>query len=66
MNKTAWIIIARLATIVGVYPFLYFVTDMSQGLLSSKSEAILDNVPWRIGFYTHIICGGVGLLIGWT
>jgi uncharacterized membrane protein len=34
-------------------------------LLQSKSEALLSNVIYNIGFYTHIMLGGLALLIGW-
>ena len=35
------------------------------GLLSSKSEALLSNAFWNIGFYGHITFGGIALLFGW-
>ena len=35
-------------------------------MLASKSAGLLANVFWNIGFYTHIICGGLALLIGWV
>ena len=51
---------------VGLYPSLYFFIDREFGLLSDKSEALLSNVFWNTGFYTHIIFGGLALLIGWV
>lgn len=64
-NKVAWIVFAALAIIVGLYPLLYFVIDREFGLLASKSDALLSNVFWNVGFYGHILFGGLALLIGW-
>lgn len=58
--------LAIFATLVGLYPAIYFFMDRKFGLLQSKSEAVLTNLPWNIAFYTHIILGGLALLIGWT
>lgn len=57
---------AALAIIIGLYPLIYFIFDRKFGLLASKSDQILNNIFWNTGFYTHIICGGIALLIGWT
>ena len=54
------------ATLIGLYPAIYFLVDRNFGLLSSKSAELLTNTLWNIGFYTHIILGGLALLIGWT
>jgi uncharacterized membrane protein len=58
-------IIASLAVLVGFYPFKYFFGDRNVGLLQLKTEAILTSPFWNIGFYSHIIPGGIALLIGW-
>ncbi len=63
--KISKIIIALLAIIIGLYPGLYFFNERKFGLLSSKSDELLANIIWNIGFYTHIILGGIALLIGW-
>lgn len=55
-----------LAIVIGLYPGLYFLIDRKFGLLSSKSIELLNNTFWNIGFYTHILLGGLALLIGWT
>ena len=55
-----------MAIFVGLYPFVYFLIDRKFGLLQSKSDAVLTNIFWNAGFYTHIILGGIALLIGWT
>ncbi len=72
-NKFHWTVIqnifkilaALLAIIVGLYPALYFILDRKFGLLSSKSIELLANISWNTAFYTHIILGGIALLIGW-
>lgn len=65
-KKGLWILLVALAIIIGLYPTLYFMIDRKFGLLSSKSTELLTNSFWNIGFYTHIILGGIALLIGWT
>ncbi|MEQ6124659.1 DUF2306 domain-containing protein [Pseudotenacibaculum sp. MALMAid0570] len=50
---------------VGLYPILYFIMERTFGLLSSKSDTILTSDLWNSMFYTHIIFGGLALLIGW-
>ena len=65
-NKILRIIIAITATLVGLYPFIYFFINRKFGLLQSKTDDLLNNIFWNIGFYTHIVLGGIALLIGWT
>lgn len=65
MKKGLWIILVVLAILVGLYPGLYFFIDRKFGLLQSKSAELLSNTLWNIGFYSHIILGGIALLIGW-
>ncbi|MEO7047096.1 MAG: DUF2306 domain-containing protein [Ferruginibacter sp.] len=65
-KKVPGIIAAVLATFVGIYPFIYFFINRKFGLLQSKSDAVLANIFWNVGFYTHITLGGIALLIGWT
>lgn len=66
MKKTLWVLFGFLAVSIGLYPIIYFVQDRKFGLISTKSEALLSDVFWNVGFYTHIIFGGLALLIGWT
>ena len=61
-----WLLVAILAILIGLYPSIYFLNDRKFGLLSSKSNELLANTLWNIGFYTHIILGGLALLTGWT
>ena len=61
-----WILFGFFAILVGIYPFLYFVVDLSQGFLSGKSPDVITNSVWQAFFNLHIIFGGLSLLIGWT
>ena len=51
---------------VGLYPLLYFIIDQRFGLLNSKSEALLADAIWNGMFYTHILMGGLALMVGWV
>lgn len=65
-KKLGFIIFASLCILFGLYPVLYFIVDSNIGILRSKSELLLGNDLWNIGFYLHISLGGLALLIGWT
>ena len=64
-NKVSWFVFVVLAIAVGLYPLTYFIVDREFGLLASKSDELLTNTLWNIGFYGHILLGGFALLIGW-
>jgi len=64
-NKVSWVVFVVLAIAIGLYPLTYFFIDRQFGLLGSKSEELLSNTLWNIGFYGHIMLGGLALLIGW-
>ncbi|WP_233558521.1 DUF2306 domain-containing protein [Aquimarina sp. BL5] len=49
-----------------MYPFIYFFIDRKFGLLNSKSHELLADNLWNIAFYSHIILGGIALLIDWV
>lgn len=66
MKKTKWAAFGFLAVAIGLYPLIYFLIDRRFGLLSTKSMALLENTVWNLGFYTHILCGGIAMLSGWT
>ncbi len=66
VKKGLWVLFAILAMLIGLYPIIYFLVDRKFGLLNSKSVELLTNTFWNIGFYTHIIFGGIALLTGWT
>ncbi|WP_192350174.1 DUF2306 domain-containing protein [Algoriphagus sp. Y33] len=65
-KKITWWIFGLLCTIIGLYPLLYFTLDRNFGLLQSKTAELLSSDLWNFAFYTHIILGGIALLIGWT
>ncbi|WP_313027970.1 DUF2306 domain-containing protein [Soonwooa sp.] len=65
MKKTFFIIFAVFCVLIGLYPLIYVFLDRSFGLLRFKDQEVLQNLFWNIGFYTHIIFGGLSLLIGW-
>lgn len=64
-NKVSWIVVVVLAIVVGLYPLAYVIVDSHFGLLTSKSETLLANPMWNLGFYGHILFGGLALMIGW-
>ena len=64
-QKISKTVIALFAIIIGLYPGMYFFKERTFGLLSSKSNELLANTLWNTAFYTHIILGGIALLIGW-
>jgi hypothetical protein len=64
-QKISKTVIALFAIIIGLYPGMYFFKERTFGLLSSKSNELLSNALWNTAFYTHIILGGIALLIGW-
>ena len=65
-KKVIWILFVVMSIIVGFYPTLYFFLDKNFSLLSTKNKVLLNNIIWNIGFYIHIILGGLALLIGWA
>jgi len=65
-QKISKIFIAIFAILIGLYPGIYFFKERTFGLLSSKSSELLASSLWNSAFYTHIILGGIALLIGWA
>jgi uncharacterized membrane protein len=65
-KKGVWILFASLAIIIGTYPAVYLFIGRKFGLLNSKSAELLASPTWNIAFYTHIVLGGIALLVGWT
>ncbi|WP_374329477.1 hypothetical protein [Soonwooa sp.] len=61
MKKTFFIIFAVFCVLIGLYPLIYVFLDRSFGLLRFKDQEVLQNLFWNIGFYTHIIFGGLSL-----
>ena len=56
---------AILAIGISIYPILYFVMESPFGILNEKSQDLLENAVWNIGFHGHISFGGIALLVGW-
>lgn len=50
---------------IGLYPLQFFLSDDSVGILNMKSDTLLKDNVWRAFFNTHIVFGGIALLIGW-
>jgi uncharacterized membrane protein len=60
------IVVAVLATMVGLYPVTYYLTHSdTPGILQGKAAVLQASYFYRGVFYTHITFGGVALLIGW-
>ncbi|MBL4569393.1 MAG: DUF2306 domain-containing protein [Flavobacteriaceae bacterium] len=65
LKKFGWRTVAVFSLLISTYPILYLVKGKKVGLLLSKSAEILSDSTWTIGFYGHIIFGGIALAIGW-
>lgn len=44
---------------------MYLIADKKIGLLNTKPLALLSDTIWNIGFYGHVLLGGLALGIGW-
>lgn len=66
IRKILWVVAVILAIYIGAYPVQYILHGSSFGLLSMKGDLLTSNSPWKICFYTHLLTGGVALLIGWV
>jgi uncharacterized membrane protein len=56
---------AFFATLVSLYPMMYFLTAKAFGLLQSKNMELLANSLYMLGFKAHILFGGIALFLGW-
>ena len=65
MKKTLWILFVFLSILVGIFPFIFYALNVPFGITNIKTEMILSNLFWKIGFHIHIIFAAVALLIGW-
>jgi uncharacterized membrane protein len=66
MKKALWMGIVVLALLVGYIPIHYLINGVSQGYLELKSNELLRNQLWWSFLYTHIVSGGIAILIGWV
>lgn len=60
-----WGLFILLAVVNGLYPLAYFFVERF-ALLQQKPDWLLASRGWQIGFYVHIVLGGIALLVGWT
>lgn len=65
-RKLLWVLFAGFAVLIGLYPGVYFIFGRDFGFLTQKPAELLANLLWNIGFYVHIVPGGLALMIGWT
>lgn len=65
MKKIIWAIIVILAILVGLIPVFYLKDGVSEGYLALKSQEVLKSKAWWFFLYTHIVSGGIAILIGW-
>lgn len=64
--KSLWVIVVILALLVGYIPIDYLLNGVNKGYLELKSQAVLSSTVWQAFLYTHIISGGIAILIGWV
>ena len=68
-RRIAWFVFAFLAIVISSYPLLYIyygLKGVDVALRLSKSPELIGNLFWNIGFYGHIIFGGLALFVGWS
>lgn len=68
-KRLAWFVFAFLAIGVSLYPLLYVNYAFQEGefgIRLSKSEELIANSLWNIGFYGHVVFGGIALATGWV
>jgi uncharacterized membrane protein len=63
--KFLWVLTVILALLVGYIPISYLLNGINEGYLELKTQAVLSSETWYFFLYTHIISGGISILIGW-
>ena len=66
LKKGLYIMMAILATGVGLYPLAFIIIGRPFELSGGKGMIVLTNIFWYSGFYMHIIFGSTALLTGWV
>lgn len=61
----AYLPLISFIVLIGLYPLQFFMVE-GAGILSMKSNDLLNDPVWKAFFNTHIVFGGLALLIGWT
>lgn len=67
-KKIFWFLFAFSAILISLYPLLYgyfAYLGIEEGIRGRKTAELLADLVWNTGFYTHIIFGGIALLVGW-
>ncbi len=65
ITTARWWLFVSLSVIIGLYPIMYFFIDRRFTFLFLKTPELLSSPIWNISFYTHIVFGGISLLVGW-
>lgn len=65
LKKALWFLLVFLAVSIPLLATIPFAFEEKFGILGFKSDELLANKIWQIGFFTHIVFGGIALLIGW-
>ncbi len=65
-KKILWFLFVFFAIAIAFYPTVYLYYGKEFGFLHEKNPIVRDNIFWITGFYTHILLGGIALLVGWT
>lgn len=65
-KKGLWALFIFLALAVALLATIPFFIEDKFGVTQTKTDELLANKVWRFGLYTHIISGGISLLIGWS
>lgn len=63
--KFLWVIVVLLALLVGYIPVSYLMYGVAEGYLELKSQAAIGSKVWWFFLYTHMIWGGLAIVIGW-
>ena len=66
MKKLIYILLLIPLIIVGIYPFAMLIFDIPFELVAQKDSELQLDWLWNSAFFTHIIYGGVALLVGWV
>ena len=64
--KSLWVITVLFALLIGYIPISYVLNGIGEGYLELKSQEVKSSQIWWIILYTHIISGGIAILIGWV
>lgn len=66
LKKGLWALFIFLALAIALLATIPFFIEDKFGIMEMKTDELLANKIWLFGLYTHIISGGIALLIGWS